>query len=68
MADFRYYCEAHNLVYSMVRGKDGKLVFGCRKCVEAAKQENQSESSIASNGTQKTEQQNERIQNAEEMA
>lgn len=68
MADFRYYCEEHNLVYSMVRRKDGSSVFGCRKCVEAAERKNQSESPVASKDAPKTEQQNERTNDAEEMS
>ena len=38
MADFRYYCDKHNMVYSHVRRKDGSSVLACRKCMEAAEQ------------------------------
>ena len=36
MADFRYYCDKHNMVYSCVRGADGKFRLACRKCLEEA--------------------------------
>lgn len=50
MADFRYYCDKHNMVYSCVHGADGKLFLACRKCL-AEQQQN----GVIVNGTMNNE-------------
>ena len=67
MADFRFYCEKHNAVYTCMRNKKGHYVLVCRQCIEEAGKKDQFSSPVAYVDAPDLVQQNERKNDAEEM-